>query len=258
MTVLTGAEFFDQAPTHAAYQARREGGDAPNELMEQDAFDQVLGNVQGLNVLDLGCGDARYGRLLVDRGCRSYLGVDASGRMTQQAERALDGTCGRVIRSRIEDFALAPAAFDVVISRMTFHWLQDLHSLLDKIWHALLPAGKLVFSVEHPVLTCCDAGRVEGQRRTCWVVDDYFVGGPRTVDWLGAQVVKYHRSVEEYFQSLRAVGFRVDELREATPSAARFPDASELRRRQRVPLMLLLGASRPNVAQAQAEQVVAR
>ena len=75
MSALTGVEFFEGEETHAAYQARRDAGQAPNELIEERVFDQVLGSVRDLDILDLGCGDARYGRLLFDRGCRSYSGI---------------------------------------------------------------------------------------------------------------------------------------------------------------------------------------
>jgi hypothetical protein len=47
MTVLTGAEFFDQASTHAAYQVRREGGDAPNELIGTGRLRRGLGRRSG-------------------------------------------------------------------------------------------------------------------------------------------------------------------------------------------------------------------
>jgi hypothetical protein len=113
-----------------------------------------------------------------------------------------------------------------------------------RLCRALRPRGRLVFSVEHPVLTCCDASREAGQGRSSWLVDDYFVPGPRVSHWFGARVQKYHRSIEQYFQLLRAHGFDVEELREATPSAQYITDAAELRRRQRVPVMLMLAARR--------------
>src|SRR5689334_3251355 len=186
MTVLSGVEFFEEAQTHAAYQARRDGGCAPNELIEQHAFDGMLGDVRDLDILDLGCGDGRYGQLLLDRGCRSYVGVDASTRMIALAHANLASTKVRVMHARIDQFDFPTAAFDVVVSRMTLHWLDDLAKTFAKIRGALRPEGRLLFSVEHPVLTNSDAARVEGEGRTHWIVDDYFVQGPRTVRWFGA------------------------------------------------------------------------
>jgi SAM-dependent methyltransferase len=242
MTALTGVEFFEGEETHAAYQARREAGLAPNELIEEYVFDQVLGSVRDLDVLDLGCGDGRYGRSLIDRGCRSYLGIDASSRMIELAGRNLAGTDARFQRARIDGFSFPVSAFDFVVSRMTLHWLAELPATFERVRQALRPGGRLVFSVEHPVLTCSDAARIEGQGRTHWIVDDYFIGGARTRRWFGATVKKDHRTVEEYFQLLRATGFCVDDMREGVPSAERISDPAELRRRQRVPLVLVLSA----------------
>jgi SAM-dependent methyltransferase len=190
MILLNGVEFFEAAQTHAAYQTRRDGGQAPNELIEEHVFDQVLGDVRDLDILDLGCGDGRYGRLLIDRGCRSYVGVDASSRMIALADGNLAGTSARLMHARIDQFDFRPTAFHLIISRMTLHWVDDLSTVFAAISQALHPSGRFVFSVEHPILTSSDAARTEGKPRTHWVVDDYFIQGPRTVRWFGADVQK--------------------------------------------------------------------
>ena len=52
--------------------------------------------MRGLRILDLGCGDAAIGRRLLEAGCRSYPGIDASARMIEAARDALRGTAGEV------------------------------------------------------------------------------------------------------------------------------------------------------------------
>jgi ubiquinone/menaquinone biosynthesis C-methylase UbiE len=165
--------------------------------------------------------------------------------MIALAERNLAGTNARLVRAPIDQLDFPADAFHLVVSRMTLHWIDDLKATFAKISQALHPGGRLLFSVEHPVLTSSDAARVEGERRTHWMVDDYFIQGPRTVRWFGADVQKYHRTAEDYFQLLRTNSFAVDDLREGTPSAEHIEDPAELRRRQRVPLTLLLSARRP-------------
>jgi SAM-dependent methyltransferase len=244
MAALNGIEFFEREDTHAAYQARRATGKAPNEVMEEDAFDELLGEVAGTDILDLGCGDGSYGRKLLDRGCASYTGVDGSARMTEVARHGLSGTQAAICHGRIEHFALAERAWDIVISRMTFHWIVELGPILARVAAALRPGGRLVFSVEHPVITCCSAARPDGEHRSHWLVDEYFVPGARTTRWFGVTVEKFHRSIEDYFRLIHASRLRVADLREATPSERRIPDPAEYRRRCRIPLMLLLRAER--------------
>jgi SAM-dependent methyltransferase len=245
MAVLSGKQFFEGAATHRAYQKRRDSGASTNDLIELPAFDDMVGDVQNLDVFDLGCGDGRYGQSLLGRGCRSYAGVDASSRMVEAATRHLAGTPGRVTQGLAEDLVFQAGSFDLVVSRMTLHWLRDVGPLFTRIAQALRPSGRLVFSVQHPVITCSDRARAGGQVRSHWLVDEYFVRGPRVAKWFDVNVEKFHRTTEDYFRALRSAGFVIDDLREAAPSKERFPDPSEYEKRQKVPLILLMSGRRP-------------
>jgi hypothetical protein len=102
-----------------------------------------------------------------------------------------------------------------------------------------------MFSVEHPVITSCDRAWQADGARQAWIVDGYFDSGRRVTQWMGAPVVKYHRTVEEYFWGLQAAGFVVEHLREAKPERDRFADEQTYLRRRRIPLFLCLAARKP-------------
>jgi hypothetical protein len=102
-----------------------------------------------------------------------------------------------------------------------------------------------VFSVEHPVITSCARGWDSRRPRSDWLVDDYFVTGRRESDWLGARVVKYHRTVEDYVRLVQEAGFCLDRLSEARPRPERFHSEAEFRRRSRIALFLIVAASIP-------------
>ena len=76
-------------------------------------------------------------------------------------------------------------------------------------------------------------------------MDNYFDTGIRITKWMGGEVIKYHRTVEDYFAALRSAGFLVDALRESRPQQARFRDPATYERRKRIPLMLFFSAYRP-------------
>ena len=50
-TVYDEDDFFEK------YYQKRNLGNAPNERIEQPIIDELIGEISGLKVLDLGCGD---------------------------------------------------------------------------------------------------------------------------------------------------------------------------------------------------------
>ena len=71
------------------------------------------------------------------------------------------------------------------------------------------------FTVVHPVITSHDPRQNSKEPRQNWIVDDYFVPGPRYQQWLGTSTVWHHRTIENYFTELRKAGFALINLRSA-------------------------------------------
>jgi SAM-dependent methyltransferase len=235
--VLPGADFYDDAEAYAAYQAARAQPDNANSTLEEPAVHRLLGDLAGRAVLDLGCGDAGFGRHALAHGAVRYLGIDASVRMLDRARLNLSGTAGTVERADLRTWRGTDAGpFDVVVSRLVLHYLDDLAGLLAAVHRSLAPLGVFVFSVEHPVVTSTydSADGDEGFARE-WRVRDYFVEGERENPWLGAVVHKVHRTFESYVDSLRDAGFRLDGLSEAAPRREHFRSARVFEARRQVP-----------------------
>ena len=240
-----GPEFYDDEEVFATYAARRARIDGPNEILEKPIFDELMGDLAGMRILDLGCGDAAFGLEALQRGCQSYLGIDGSQKMVAAARAKLAGTRGKVVQGTIETWDYSSQQFDLVTARLAFHYVQEIAPVFARIYQTLVESGRIIFSVEHPVITSCDRGwQFEGPRQD-WIVDDYFETGPRITKWMGGKVIKYHRTIEDYFLALRTAGFTVEALRESRPQRARFHDPAAYERRQRIPLMLFFSAYRP-------------
>jgi SAM-dependent methyltransferase len=236
-----GPQFYDDEHVFANYYAARRRADAPNDTLEKPVIVELIGAPAGKRVLDLGCGDGAIGRELLDLGAAVYVGVEGSRKMAALAAQTLEGTRGRVITQRIEEWTATPGEFDIVLSRLALHYVADLAPVLGNVSQGLSPGGRLVFSVEHPVITSYD----NSLPRQAWIVDDYFVTGKRVTEWMGGSVVKYHRTLEDYFGLVQAAGLRVDELREARPQPQYFHDSQNYERRKRIPLFLILSACKP-------------
>jgi len=240
---LEGGAFYDDPAVFETYRAHRRSATSPNELLEEPTLLELLGPVRSMRVLDLGCGDAALGVRLLHEGCRSYTGVDASRNMVQAAERTLQGSQGVALYGHIQSFLAEAKSLDLVVSRLALHYVEDLALVLRRVHQALVPGGRLVFSVEHPVITSCDRGWDSSGPRGSWLVDDYFRTGRRQTRWMGAQVVKYHRTVEDYAGLVQQADFHLDALREARPRPELFASPDEFYRRSRIPLFLVVAAT---------------
>ena len=238
---LPGPAFYDDENVFTTYMRRREDPDNPNNTLEKPVRLEILGDLAGLRILDLGCGDAAFGREALALGARGYTGIDGSANMVAAARQTLAGSGGTVEQATIEGGDYPSAVFDLVISRLALHYVEDFAAVCAQVQRTLVTGGRFVFSVEHPVITSCARGWQSGERQA-WIVDDYFVVGQRVTTWMGDEVTKYHRTVVCYFTALQAAGFTVESLRESHPQRALFTDEALYARRQRIPLFLFLAA----------------
>ena len=241
-----GPEFYDDESVFATYMSRRETRiDNPNDTLEKPIFDELMRDITHLNILDLGCGNATFGMDALRRGCRSYLGIDGSQKMVEAAQEKLVGTPGRVVKASIESWSYPTRQFDLVTSHLALHYVQEIEAVFSKVYQALVDGGRFLFSVEHPIITSCDRAWQNVKLRQDWIVDNYFETGARETTWMGGKVIKYHRTVEDYFLALCAAGFVIDALRESRPQRAQFQDEATYERRKRIPLMLFFSAHKP-------------
>lgn len=252
MTGLPGPDFYDDEAVFATYMASRGRPDNPNDTLERPILLELTGELRDRRVLDLGCGAATFGRYALDQGCRSYVGVEASPNMVDAARGTLAATPGRVEHAAMEAWSYPEAAFDLAVSSLALHYVAELDAVFRGVHRALAAGGRFVFSVEHPVVTSRARGW-RSPRRQDWIVDDYFVIGPRETSWLGGEVIRHHRTVEGYVAALQQAGFVFDRLRESEPRRERFGDAAEYERRKRIPLFLFLAGHKPEASRQRVE-----
>ncbi|MEO2210256.1 class I SAM-dependent methyltransferase [Paenibacillus amylolyticus] len=236
-----GSDFYDDEANFEKYMERRKWQENANDTLEKPVMLELIGDVAGKNILDLGCGDARFAAELLsgEREGATYTGIEGSVNMIQAANESVKGMNARIEQAFMEDWTYPAGAYDLVISRLAVHYIEDVESLFRNIYNTLKENGTFVFSVEHPVIT---STLQPSGTRTDWVVDQYFVEGYREQQWLGGSVKKMHRSIESYFMALQRAGFHVEHLRESAPQRAYFVNEETYLRRQRIPLFLFLSA----------------
>lgn len=224
--------------------ARSEGG--LKAAGEWQTLRSVLPDFTGKTVLDLGCGYGWHCRYAAEHGAKQVLGIDASEKMI---DRAKDMTKDDRITYQVMDMMAIdqlPDHYDVILSSLAIHYIQDYAGLVAKIWDRLATPGTFVMSVEHPIFTAqgkedwvTDA---QGQR-LYWPVDRHFDESSRETDFLGHTVKKYHRTLTTYLETLLHQGFRLTNVVEPQPPEA-LRHNEDMKDEWRRPMMLIISASK--------------
>ena len=113
---------------------------------------ELLPDVQGLRLLDLGCGQGRLSRELARRGA-GVTGVDISTALLAKA-RAAEETeplgIDYVEADATSGGALSGERFDVVVCHFSLSDIDDLSAGIATVARVLAPGGAFVFSILHP------------------------------------------------------------------------------------------------------------
>ncbi|AZA99891.1 class I SAM-dependent methyltransferase [Chryseobacterium joostei] len=233
--------FFDQYEKMLRSQLGLEGAG------EWHALKHMLPDFTGKKILDLGCGFGWHCRYAMENGAKSVIGIDLSEKMLTKAREinSLEGI--QYERKALEDVSYPTEQFDLVLSSLTLHYVESFDTIAQNIYQWLTSGGHFVFSVEHPVFTA------EGSQdwvydkngdKTCWPVDRYFIEGKRNTTFLGENVIKYHRTLTSYLNTLLKHGFKILEIIEPEPSQEMLKEIPEMKDELRRPMMLLISVEK--------------
>ena len=204
-----------------------------------------MGDVRGLRILDLGCGEGGYARKLAAAGAQ-VTAVDCSEAAItyarQQAQReGLDIACH--VRNANDLFGLADASFDVVLTSMMLMDVEDLDGTLREAVRVLKPGGRMFVSMLHP---CFDGNHESGIGRQGMgetrevVVKNYFE--PR--EWEAplpngmTSVIWRHRTLSEYVKAFLATGLTITDMHEPRATQQEADAFRSLLMIRRIPLFL--------------------
>lgn len=239
---------YDDAAFLAGYSEFPRSREGLSGTSEWPALRALLPPVRGRRVIELGCGFGHLCRWLATEGAQSVLGMDLSEKMLARAAAETHNAAVTYRRADLDSLVLEPATAELIVSSMTFHYVENFARLIGTIFAALAPGGDLVFSVEHPIYAARAtpewATATDG--RQAFAIADYSIEGKRQTNWIVDGVVKYHRTIATMLNGLRDAGFTygsVDEWAPSTRQLETHPDwrETELAR----PMFLLIAARKP-------------
>jgi SAM-dependent methyltransferase len=213
---------------------------------EWPALCAMLPEMRGLNVVDLGCGFGWFSRWARANGAARVLGIDVSENMLQRARAETRDPAITYTRADMEHLELPTSSFELAYSSLAFHYIEDVRRLTAVIHRSLVAGGHLVFSVEHPIFMAPSEPKfsTNATGRSIWMLDGYLDEGPRITDWLAKGVVKHHRTLATWINTLVEVGFTIAHVNEWGPTPehiAAHPDWADDHQR---PPFLLISARR--------------
>lgn len=115
------------------------------DALEQRLLLDLIGDVRGRTVLDVGCGDGELAVALWERDAR-VSGIDASAAMVAAAYRRAERHGADISFSigTAERLPFSPATFDCVVAVTVFCFVDHAAPALGEIGRVLRPGGRLV------------------------------------------------------------------------------------------------------------------
>lgn len=205
---------------------------------------EECGDLANKRVLDVGCGEGRFCRMVAERGALP-VGIDPTQRLISEARR-LDPN-SRYEVAYAEELPLEEDAFDIVVSYLSLIDIADYRAAIKEAVRVLKPGGRLIIANLQSFATTFDYPWLKDPNgnKIHFRVDHYNEERGNEVAWNGISVINYHRPLGDYMSALLEHGLILKSFREPLPdedAIAAYPPMADY---LRVPIMLVMSWEKP-------------
>jgi ubiquinone/menaquinone biosynthesis C-methylase UbiE len=217
-------------------------GDASREGLLDDWMLRLCGDVDGKRVIDLGCGEGRFCRMLAARGA-SVLGVDLQPEFIRHAQ-AQASPNETYLLGDIEELADVPdSEFDLAVSYISLVDVADQRAAMHQAYRVLKPGGRMAVCNLSPMATAARKGpwlRDESRVKLHYVLDDYADEGPRLLPFAkDHSITNMHRMLSTTIRDFLEPGFRLEALHEPVPTPEQMKQVPKINDLARVPIFTI-------------------
>ena len=126
-------------------------GDIPHTFLINPLMSSFLPQEKDLTVLDLGCGNGYWTKLLAKK-YKKVVGIDNSQNLIQIAKnkRQLSNIEYKLVEIEA-DFPFNNDSFDLVFSNMVIHYIKNINKLAQELYRIIKPNGLIILSFAHPI-----------------------------------------------------------------------------------------------------------
>ena len=212
---------FDNEIFFDGYRKIRENPANANLLFEIPALLSMMPDLKGKSVLDLGCGYGEHCRMFIERGAERVVGIDISKKMLEVAVRENSDPRIEYLNMPIENIAELDGSFDVIVSSLALHYVEDFTDVVRNAHSLLNENGLFIFSQEHPIVTSHSGGNrwtknSDGEKLHL-NLSNYGVEGERDTVWFIDNIKIYHRTFSTIINTLIVGGFSIEQMIEPIP-----------------------------------------
>jgi len=180
---------------------------------------KLLGSVKGKKVVEIGCGNGYFSRVLAKSGAK-VTAFDVSTEMiaiasTEEKKKPLGIVYLHRDAARLHE--IKSGSFDIAVANMVLMDIANIEVAIKEIGRVLKPSGRLVFSILHPAFMFDGTWEnIKGKNRYGRIVWRYLCPYIDINHWDGRRLNTkgYVRPLEFYVKALRAAELAVTDLRE--------------------------------------------
>lgn len=239
---------YDNEIFFEGYKKIRDNELNANNLFEIPALFSMMPDLNGKKVLDLGCGFGEHCMRLIHDGAAQVTGIDISEKMLEIARNENSDSKILYMNMPMEDIAQLNEQFDIVISSLAFHYVEDFSGVVKNIYKMLCEGGFFIFSQENPLCTCFSGDnrwtRDENGNKIYLNLANYGVEGEKESAWFVDNVKKYHRTFSTIVNTLIEAGFMIEKMIEPLPTEKLLKEYPEYKDLFHKPDFLLIKAKK--------------
>ena len=197
-------------------------------------------DVTGKRIIDCGCGEGRFCRILTARGADYVLGVDLCEPMIEAA-RELQFESSEYCIADVQDLSFIDnETFDLAVSYLNQCDVPNLDKNNREVHRILKKEGRFIVANLHPMRSAVGGWHKSDRgEKEHVILDRYFDQSNRIWKMMGSEFTNFHRTLSTYISSFLDAGFSIEGIVEPTVNSEQLKDYPELDDELRVPNFII-------------------
>ncbi|MFX0133177.1 MAG: class I SAM-dependent methyltransferase [Candidatus Hodarchaeota archaeon] len=165
---------------------------------------RIIGDVSGLDILELGCGSAQNAIVLAKWGAKSVTGLDQSEKQLEYAKTLAksQGVTVKFVQENMENLSLfKDSSFDLIISSHAMNYVENLRQVFIESARVLRKNGRIVTCMGHPIMHLLWEAL---ENKSLDKMGNYFSEERKVWDW--------HDDENKPIATFEETGYRFDEI----------------------------------------------